>query len=142
MPDNSSLVLDFSTYITDRTRDFTGRKWVFDEIDKWLATPDAPHMLIITGEPGIGKTSIAAQLTRFSTGVKVPQTNYVYIGTGFLSAFHFCSARNGGWISPDSFTRSLSTQLSFRYPAFAQALGMNPQIHVEQSIVKNMGTAI
>lgn len=30
-------VLDFSDYITDRTPDFTGREWVFAEIDRWLA---------------------------------------------------------------------------------------------------------
>ena len=28
--------LDFSTYIAERTRDFTGREWVFAEIDRWL----------------------------------------------------------------------------------------------------------
>jgi hypothetical protein len=29
-------LLDFSDYITDRTRGFTGREWVFAEIDHWL----------------------------------------------------------------------------------------------------------
>lgn len=31
--------LDFSAYIADRTRDFTGREWLFAEIDRWLADP-------------------------------------------------------------------------------------------------------
>lgn len=56
--------LDFSAYIADRTRDFTGREWVFAEIDQWLAAPDAPRHFIIAGEPGIGKTAIAARLTQ------------------------------------------------------------------------------
>ena len=51
--------LDFPAYIADRTRDFVGREWVFDEIDAWLADPDAPRYFIITGEPGIGKTAIS-----------------------------------------------------------------------------------
>ena len=43
--------LDFSAYIAERTKDFTGREWVFAEIDRWLADPNAPRYFIITGEP-------------------------------------------------------------------------------------------
>ena len=57
-------IFDFSTYVDDRTRDFTRREWVFAEIDRWLADPDAPLFFVITGEPGIGKTAIAARLTQ------------------------------------------------------------------------------
>jgi hypothetical protein len=39
-----------------------GREWVFAEIDRWLADPDAPRYFIITGEPGIGTTAVSAQL--------------------------------------------------------------------------------
>ena len=42
---------DFSTFISDRTKDFTGREWVFAEIDRWLADPQAPNFFVITGEP-------------------------------------------------------------------------------------------
>jgi hypothetical protein len=55
---------DFSSYLAERTRDFTGREWVFAEIDCWLATPDASRLFTITGEPGIGKTTIAARMTQ------------------------------------------------------------------------------
>lgn len=54
-------MFDFSAYITERTRDFTGREWVFAEIDRWLAEPDAPRYFIITGEPSIDKTAITAR---------------------------------------------------------------------------------
>ena len=57
-------MINFSVYIADRTRDFTGREWVFAEIDAWLADPDAPRFFIITGEPGIGKSAISAWLTQ------------------------------------------------------------------------------
>lgn len=56
--------LDSSTYIAERTRDFTGREWIFAEIDRWLADPDAPRYSIITGEPGIGKTMFGISVDR------------------------------------------------------------------------------
>jgi hypothetical protein len=56
----AQTTLDFSAYIAERSRDFTSRVWVFAEIERWLADPDAPPFFIITGEPGIGKTAIAA----------------------------------------------------------------------------------
>jgi hypothetical protein len=59
------------------TRDFTGREWVFQAIDTWLADPKGPTFFIITGEPGIGKTAIAARLTQVRD----------------LAAYHFCRAR-------------------------------------------------
>jgi hypothetical protein len=31
------MTLDFSGYITKRTRDFTGREWVFDALHHWRA---------------------------------------------------------------------------------------------------------
>jgi hypothetical protein len=53
----AQTTLDFSAYITDRTRDFTGRKWVFAEIDRWLAQG---CYLIITGGPGIDQPFLSS----------------------------------------------------------------------------------
>ena len=134
--------LDFSAYIAERTRDFTGREWLFATIDRWLADPDAPQIFLLAGEPGIGKTTIAARQTQFSNDNAMPPADYAYVGDGFLSAVHFCSARNGGWISPDGFARSLSAQLAARYPAFAEALASDPRIHIEQKAGTVSGTLI
>jgi hypothetical protein len=49
--------IDFSSYIADRTNGFTGREWVFAEIDRWLADPQGTRVFLLTGEPGSGKTS-------------------------------------------------------------------------------------
>ena len=48
-------IIDFSDYIVKRTKSFTGREWVFREIDQWLTDPDAPSFFLITGKPGSGK---------------------------------------------------------------------------------------
>jgi len=102
----SQNMLDFSDYIVDRTHDFTGREWVFDEIDAWLADPQSPSFFIITGEPGVGKSAIAARLTQVRK----------------LAAYHFCIARQIDTIDSLTFVRSLSLQLADHCQPFAQAL--------------------
>ena len=54
---------EFSTTITDRTRSFTGRDFVFDVVEAFVRSTDpGSGYLLITGEPGIGKTAIASSL--------------------------------------------------------------------------------
>ncbi len=96
------------------THDFTGREWVFAEIDRWLADPNGPRFFIITGEPGIGKTAIAARLTQIRN----------------LDAFHFCIARQADTIDPLNFACFLSHRLT-RIDDFAQNLLEEQGIHLE-----------
>jgi hypothetical protein len=120
-------MFDFSAYITEHTRDFTGRDWVFAEIDRWLADPDAPCYFIVTGEPGIGKTAIAARLTQIRD----------------LAAFHFCIARQADTIDPLLFARSLSQQLC-RIDGFVHGILKegNVQVEARQTIGEVSGQAI
>ncbi|MBD2095600.1 hypothetical protein H6F90_10570 [Trichocoleus sp. FACHB-591] len=53
--------IDFTLDLKKLTRDFTGRQWVFDDIDRWLRESDE-RFFILTGEPGVGKSAIAARL--------------------------------------------------------------------------------
>jgi len=50
--------IQFSADILKLLRDFTGRKWVFDEIDTWLRNPAGSKVFWITGAPGVGKSAI------------------------------------------------------------------------------------
>ena len=45
--------------ITKLTENFTGRQWVFDDIDHWL-TEREEWVFLLAGEPGVGKSEIAS----------------------------------------------------------------------------------
>jgi len=49
----------FTSDIDRLTENFTGRQWVFDDIDRWLKESEE-RFFILTGEPGVGKSAIAS----------------------------------------------------------------------------------
>jgi hypothetical protein len=130
---NPKLGIDFSNYIADRTRDFTGRTWVFEAIRDWWADSNGERFFLLTGEPGSGKTAIVARLAQFAQGTET----FPGLATGFLQAVHFCSARDSIWIDPKEFARSLALQLAASIPEFGLALKdigeKTTNITVEQS---------
>ena len=60
-----NYICDFSAFIEDRTSGFVGRDFVFKAIDQFIKENDRGYF-IISGDPGIGKSSIAAQLVKES----------------------------------------------------------------------------
>lgn len=64
-PDLASFVrtAQFRSLVVDRTRTFVGRTFVFQGIERVLAEEGQPSgYVVIRGEPGIGKTALAAAL--------------------------------------------------------------------------------
>lgn len=58
-------ILRFNDYVTERTKDFQGREFVFAAMEKRMADPQfSAGYILIRGEPGIGKTAILAQLAQ------------------------------------------------------------------------------
>lgn len=121
-PHRKAPALDFSTYVAERTRFFSGREWVFEKIDEWLADGEGSRYFLLTGKVGSGKTAISARLKQFSDGAATPPPALARMGRGVLSAAHFCSASDASWIDPLNFTRSVAVQLAARHQEFARAL--------------------
>jgi AAA ATPase domain len=88
----------FRSVVDDRTKGFVGREFVFDEVDRLIAGGDfASGYVVIRGEPGIGKTAIAASL--------VTRRGYVH---------HFNIAPEN-IRSPKQFLENVCAQLIARY---------------------------
>lgn len=52
---------DFSAFLDERRRGFVGRAWLFQELQQWLDQGGGLDLLV-TGDPGIGKSAIVAEL--------------------------------------------------------------------------------
>jgi hypothetical protein len=145
MNQNKTYAINFAPYIQERTAGFTGRNWVFERINAWLDDPGVARFFLLTGEPGSGKTAIAARLAQFSTGQTNPPPGSARLGGEFLSAIHFCRAAASDWTDPRTFARSISLQLA-AIPEFATALKdigdkeINIDVHQETGAVAAGGT--
>jgi WD40 repeat protein len=89
---------------------FSGREWVFTEIDRWLADPVASRVFWIQGGPGVGKTAIAAKI----------RTRYRQV-----AAFHFCQHGIETKRNPRRIVLSIAYQLSTQLPEFQARLENN-----------------
>jgi hypothetical protein len=89
--------LDFSQLIKDKTATFYGREWLYEEFDRFLLSSQGRYFLL-SGEPGIGKTSFAAYLVQRDSCLH-----------------HFISAQDLDWRSPLAFARSIAAQMIQRF---------------------------
>ena len=104
--------LDFSYEVARYDEHFTGRAWLEAELDAWLAHGKG-RVFVIVGEPGLGKSAIAAHLTQRED----------------VAAAHFCSSGDSRTLDPQEFVASVASLLAQRLPPFAEALGTR---HPEQ----------
>jgi WD40 repeat protein len=99
---------DFAAFLHEKRRDFCGREWLFRQIDDWR-THRSERALLITGDPGVGKSAIVAQIVHQDPRVL---------------AYHCCQADTPETLRPDRFVRSLAAQIASRVPAYASALAL------------------
>jgi hypothetical protein len=56
-------IRDFSPYIAEKTNEFVGRRFLFQEIQEFIDA-NARGYFLLSGDPGIGKSAISAQLVK------------------------------------------------------------------------------
>jgi len=112
--------MDIPQFILDKTKNFTGREWVFERINTWLGN-DAPQHFLLTGGPGTGKSAISARLVQYCRG-DIPDDKYEHLKQTKLVYFHFCQAQDDATIDARSFVIALCKSLVNQVPGFLQAL--------------------
>jgi len=89
-------IIDSSNYIAERTGNFVGRGFIFNEILEF-ATKNPQGYFILTGDPGIGKTAVLAQFIKAHGCV------------------HHFNIRSGGINTRERFLRNVCAQLIVKY---------------------------
>jgi hypothetical protein len=117
--------VDFSSYVSRLTQNFSGREWLFKEINQWLAEGEEQFFVLI-GPPGIGKSAVAAHLTQVRNDIV---------------AYHFCMVGRGDTVTPSTVLRSIAAQLGEKLPGYGEALAntINP-IHLSVQVSINVET--
>lgn len=121
-----------SPFSEDRTPNFTGRRWVFEQINDWLDEPGESRVFWILGPPGSGKTALAMRLAQISENLIDPPDGLPQLKRGFLNAIHLCSKRYSKWNTPDNFAESLILQFAAHSRVYAGLLEQAYVDHVKQ----------
>jgi hypothetical protein len=136
--------VDVPADVAARASNFAGRAWVVDQIVDWM-NRGSERFFLLTGEPGSGKTALAAWLAGVgSTPDAAAARDALERVRDSWKAAHFCVAEDQrGSLNPGRFVQSISSQLSDRYGDFAQAiLQRNVQIIINQQVRENFGKVV
>lgn len=130
-----------SQEIRERAANFSGRRWVLDEVVNWIDEGKERYFLI-TGEPGSGKTALAAWLA--GLGDAAADDDALGRVVGSWSALHFCVADDRrGSLNPGRFAQSLARQLTDRFEGYAEALlGRDATFNITQVVKENRGKVV
>jgi hypothetical protein len=105
---------DFAAFLHGKRRDFTGRQWLFDRIDAWRAACQRERALLITGDPGTGKSAIVAELVHRNPG-------------GQVLAYHCCQWDVADTLKASRFVRSIAAMIVGKLEGYA-ALMEDPTV--------------
>lgn len=99
---------DFAPFLAEKRRDFCGRQWLFEEIEAWRRLGREPALLI-TGDPGVGKSAIVAELVHRNPG-------------GQILAYHCCQADTPETLQPNRLVHSLAAMIASELTDYADKL--------------------
>lgn len=89
--------------------EFQGRDWLFEHIADWRATDEDARLLLLTADPGTGKSAIAAHFSRKNR-------------CGPVLAAHFCGWQASATLEPQHLVRNLVYVLAQGVAEYRDAL--------------------
>lgn len=104
---------DFGEFIVSSRSEFTGRTWLYQEMDEALEQTDTRGVLLI-GNPGSGKTAFVCQLL-------CSRTSSPFIHDRILG-YHFCMHSDKGTQSAAKFVRNLANMAASRIEDYRDIL--------------------
>ena len=114
---------DFSSSLVYHREGFVGRKWFFMELDNIFETDRGTAGVLITGDPGSGKTALVSQL--ICSPYSSLQIHQNIIG------YHFCKSDEKGKRDGARFVRNLVDQIAARLLGYSELIEKNELIKKE-----------
>ena len=91
-------VFDFGALFESKLVYFAGREWLLDITRQWVADAVGERLLLVAGEPGIGKSTLVARMV---------QTNF----TGTVAAYHAFRTARRSTLDPAQVIESIAGML-------------------------------
>lgn len=107
--------IEFNSELQLFSREFVGRNWLFNSIQKWLN--NGSQVLLITGMPGVGKTAISTILYQRMSNVL---------------GFYMFRKNDNEKLSAKRFITTLAFQIASQIPEFRQSILSMELENVEQ----------
>jgi ankyrin repeat protein len=114
---------DFSSYLAYKREGFVGREWFFMELNNIFETDRETAGILITGEPGSGKSAIMSQLICSPYSSLLIHQNII--------GYHLCEYSEKGKRDGARFVRNLVDQIAARLPGYSEHLIKNEQMRMK-----------
>ena len=98
-------IIDYRELMDKSTEGFVGRKWLINEVDKFLKKKE-PRCFLILGKPGCGKTSFMAELVKRK---RLLPHHFIGMGSQIIESY------SKSWCNPTRFAESVGYQLFRNY---------------------------
>jgi ankyrin repeat protein len=114
---------DFSSYLAYKREGFVGREWFFSELENIFETDRGTAGVLITGEPGSGKSALMSQLVCSPYSSLLIHQNII--------GYHVCEYSEKGKRDGARFVRNLVDQIAARLPGYSEHVIRNEQMRRE-----------
>ena len=114
---------EFSSHLAFKREGFVGRKWFFLELENIFETDRNTAGVLITGEPGSGKSALMSQLICSPYSSLLIHQNII--------GYHLCEYSEKGKRDGARFVRNLVDQIAARLPGYSDYVIKNEQMRRE-----------